>query len=153
VIAAVFLSEHFGRHCSLILFCTIFLVGARRAELVPPRAIGQIYAGFVVAGFGIGGVSSITPAFASENCPSAIRGCITSLFRDFLVNSSTFANWLDYRVALHIPTSTKQWQIPVGIQLIPSGAMLTGFFFSESPRWLTKQGRHEEGVEVFAVHT
>jgi len=51
-------------------------------------------------------------------------------------------------VALHIPTSTKQWRIPVGIQLIPGGLMLIGLFFlNESPRWLTKKGRHAEALK------
>ena len=58
---------------------------------------------------------------------------------------------LDYGVALHIKPSTMQWRIPVGIQMIPGGLMLIGLFFlKESPRWLTKKGRHQEAAKSLA---
>jgi len=96
-------------------------------------------------------MSSITPVFVAENCPPAVRGRITGLFQEFLVIGSTFAYWLDYGVALHIKPSTRQWRIPVGIQLIPGGFLLIGLFFlKESPRWLMKQGRYEEATKSLA---
>src|SRR2546423_3370597 len=149
-IAASFLNERFGRRYSLMLFCSIFLVGAA-VQTGAHHSIGQIYAGRVVAGLGIGGMSSITPVFVSENCPPKVRGRIAGLFQEFLVIGSTFAYWLDYGVALHIPTSTKQWRVPVAIQIIPGGCMLLGLFFlNESPRWLTKRGRHEDALKSLA---
>jgi len=96
-------------------------------------------------------MSSITPVFVAENCPPAVRGRITGLFQEFLVIGSTFAYWLNYGVALHIKPSTKQWRIPVAIQIIPGGFLLIGLFFlKESPRWLMKQGRYEEAIESLA---
>jgi len=87
----------------------------------------------------------------AENCPPAVRGRITGLFQEFLVIGSTFAYWLNYGVALHIKPSTKQWRIPVAIQLIPGGFLLIGLFFlKESPRWLVKQGRFEEATNSLA---
>jgi hypothetical protein len=63
----------------------------------------------------------------------------------------TIAYWLDYGVALHIPESTKQWRVPVAVQLVPGGIMLIGLFFlTESPRWLMKKGRHEEALASLA---
>jgi MFS family permease len=111
----------------------------------------MIYGGRVVAGLGIGGMSSITPVFVSENCPPQTRGRVAGLFQEFLVIGSTFAYWLDYGVSLHIPEGTSQWRIPVAIQLIPGGLMFIGLFFlKESPRWLMKQGRHEEALDSLA---
>ncbi len=149
-IAAAFLNDRFGRRYSLMGFSIIFLVGAA-VQTAATHSIGQIYAGRVIAGLGIGGMSSITPVFVSENSPPAVRGRITGLFQEFLVIGSTFAYWLNYGVALHIPASTKQWRIPVGIQLIPGGFMFIGLFFlKESPRWLVKQGRVEEATNALA---
>ena len=149
-IAAAFLNERLGRRYALMLFCSIFLVGAA-VQTGAHHSIGQIYGGRVIAGLGIGGMSAITPVFVSENCPPAQRGRIAGLFQEFLVVGSTFAYWLDYGVALRIPTSTKQWRVPVGIQLIPGGLMLVGLFFlTESPRWLVKRGRHEEALKSLA---
>jgi sugar porter (SP) family MFS transporter len=143
-IFASIVNDRFGRKRSLIGFTCIFLVGAA-IQVASHHNISQIYVGRVVAGLGIGGMSSITPVFVAENCPPAVRGRITGLFQEFLVFGSTFAYWLDYGVALTIPESTKQWRVPVAIQLIPGGALLIGvFFLKESPRWLAKQGRYEE---------
>ncbi|KAL6690939.1 general substrate transporter [Trichoderma pleuroticola] len=146
-ITAAFLNERFGRRYSLMLFTVIFLVGAA-VQTSASHTIGQIYGGRVIAGFGIGGMSAITPVFVSENCPPAIRGRVAGLFQEFLVIGSTFAYWLDYGVSLHIKQSTKQWRVPVGIQLVPGGLMLCGLFFlKESPRWLMKKQRHEEALQ------
>lgn len=149
-IAAAFLNERFGRRYSLMFFSVIFLIGAA-IQTAAHHEIGMIYGGRVIAGLGIGGMSSITPVFVSENAPPQVRGRIAGLFQEFLVIGSTFAYWLDYGVALHIPASTKQWRVPVAIQLIPGGFMLIGLFFlKESPRWLMKKGRHSEAAESLA---
>ncbi|TVY81266.1 Quinate permease [Lachnellula suecica] len=149
-IAAAFLNDRFGRRYSLMGFSVVFLIGAA-IQTAAHHSIGQIYAGRVIAGLGIGGMSSITPIFVAENCPPAVRGRITGLFQEFLVIGSTFAYWLNYGVALHIAPSTKQWRIPVAIQLIPGGFLFIGLFFlKESPRWLMKQGRYEEAASSLA---
>ena len=145
-IFAAFINEKIGRRYTLMIFCSIFLVGAA-VQTGAHHAIGQIYGGRVIAGLGIGGMSAVTPVFVSESCPPATRGRVAGLFQEFLVIGSTFAYWLDYGVSLHLPTATKQWRVPVGVQLIPGALMLIGLFFlRESPRWLTKQGRHEEAL-------
>jgi sugar porter (SP) family MFS transporter len=126
------------------------LVGAA-IQVGAHHEIGMIYGGRVIAGLGIGGMSSITPVFVSENCPPAIRGRVAGLFQEFLVIGSTFAYWLDYGVSLHIPEGTSQWRIPVAIQLVPGGLMFIGLFFlKESPRWLMKKGRSEEALNSLA---
>ncbi|KAF2241946.1 quinate permease [Trematosphaeria pertusa] len=149
-IAAAFLNERFGRRYTLMGFSVIFLIGAA-VQTAAHHEIGMIYGGRVIAGLGIGGMSSVTPVFVSENCPPEVRGRIAGLFQEFLVIGSTFAYWLDYGVSLHIPVSTKQWRVPVGIQIIPGGIMLIGLcFLKESPRWLMKQGRHDEAARSLA---
>lgn len=149
-IFAAVLNDRLGRRYSLMIFTLVFLLGAA-IQTGAHHNIGMIYGGRVVAGLGIGGMSSITPVFVSENCPPATRGRVAGLFQEFLVVGSTFAYWLDYGVALHIPTSTKQWRIPVAIQIIPGALLFIGLLFlKESPRWLMKQGRHEEALQSLA---
>ncbi|KAJ5082266.1 hypothetical protein N7532_011309 [Penicillium argentinense] len=149
-IFAAYINDRIGRRYSLMLFSVVFLIGAA-IQVGAHHAIGQIYGGRVIAGLGIGGMSSITPVFVSENCPPEQRGRIAGLFQEFLVIGSTFAYWLDYGVALRIPEGTSQWRIPVAIQLIPGGLMLIGLFFlKESPRWLMKQGRQDEALASLA---
>lgn len=143
-------NDKIGRKRSLIGFTVIFLIGAI-IQVTSLHHISQIYVGRFVAGLGIGGMSSITPIFVAENAPPEVRGRITGLFQEFLVIGSTFAYWLNYGVSLHVAPSTKQWRIPVGIQLIPGGFLFIGLFFlKESPRWLVKQGRYEEATSSLA---
>ncbi|KAJ6019608.1 hypothetical protein N7522_001675 [Penicillium canescens] len=149
-IFAAYINDRLGRRYSLMIFCMVFLVGAA-IQVGAHHEIGMIYGGRVIAGLGIGGMSSITPVFVSENCPPAIRGRVAGLFQEFLVIGSTFAYWLDYGVSLHVPEGTSQWRIPVAIQLVPGGLMFIGLFFlKESPRWLMKKGRSEEALNSLA---
>lgn len=145
-----FVNEKFGRRYSIMGFLLIFLIGAA-VQTAGRDVLSYMYGGRVIAGFGIGGMSAITPVFVSENCPPAIRGRIAGLFQEFLVIGVTVAYWLCYGVAQNIAPSTKQWRIPVGFQLVPAGLMMIGMFFlTESPRWLAKEGRLEEALESLA---
>ncbi|KAK3675836.1 hypothetical protein LTR78_004477 [Recurvomyces mirabilis] len=149
-IASSFINEKIGRRPTLMAFCVVFLIGAA-IQVAAHHAIGQIYAGRVIAGLGVGGMSSVVTVYVSENAPARQRGRIAGLFQEFLVIGSTFAYWLDYGVSLHIKPSTLQWRVPVGVQLIPGGLMLIGLcFLKESPRWLTKMGRHQKAAESLA---
>ncbi|KAJ5325688.1 uncharacterized protein N7506_008790 [Penicillium brevicompactum] len=149
-IGAAYMNDRLGRRYSLMILVVIFMVGAA-LQVGAHHDIGLIYGGRVIAGLGIGGMSSITPVYVSENCAPEIRGRVAGLFQEFLVIGSTFAYWLDYGVALHIPEGTSQWRIPVAIQLVPAGLMLVGLFFlKESPRWLMKKGRSEEALDSLA---
>lgn len=43
---------------------------------------------------------------------------------------------------------TAQWQIPIGLQLVPAAFLGLGTLtLKESTRWLTKKGRHDEAWE------
>jgi len=57
--------------------------------------------------------------------------------------------WIDYGVGKDISTSeAKQWQIPIGIQILPAALLGLGMFtLKESVRWLTLKGRHAEAWE------
>lgn len=55
--------------------------------------------------------------------------------------------WIDYGVALG-PSNPRQWQIPIGLQLVPGAFLGIGMLtLKESTRWLTRKGRHEEALE------
>ncbi|KAF2766127.1 quinate permease [Teratosphaeria nubilosa] len=149
-IAAAFINEVIGRRYTLMTFVGVFLVGAA-VQTGAHHDIALIYAGRVVAGLGIGGLSSVMSVYVSENAPPKQRGRIAGLFQELLVIGSTFAYWLDYGVSLHIKPSTKQWRVPVAIQLIPGGIMLLGLvFLKESPRFLMKKGKHQKAAESLA---
>ncbi len=51
--------------------------------------------------------------------------------------------WINYAINRTVSSARMaQWQIPLGIQLLPGGLLLAGVFFCpESPRWYAKKGR------------
>ncbi|KAI9375172.1 general substrate transporter [Aspergillus egyptiacus] len=149
-IAAAFANDRYGRRNSLLVLSVLFMVGAA-VQTAGKRTIAYMYGGRVIAGFAIGGMSAITPVYVSENCPADVRGRIAGLFQEFLVIGVTISYWLCYGVERNIAPSTKQWRIPVGFQLVPSGLMFIGLWFlKESPRWLMKQGRRSEAAASLA---
>lgn len=73
----------FGRKWTLVAFTAIFSVGAILTTVAnePHNGLALIYAGRVISGFGIGGISAVAPAFVSECSPKDVRGRITGLFQ------------------------------------------------------------------------
>lgn len=149
-IFAAYINDLIGRRFSLMIFCIIFLIGAA-IQTGAHHDIALIYAGRVIAGLGVGGMSSITPVFVSETSPAHVRGRIAGAFQLMLVTGATLAYWIVYGVSINIPESTKQWRIPVAVQIIPGGLMLIGLaLLKESPRWLIQKHRREEALSALA---
>ena len=59
--------------------------------------------------------------------------------------------WLDFGTN-HLPEGeTKQWRIPLGVQIVPAGILaILILFFPESPRWLIDHGHSEKGLRTLA---
>jgi sugar porter (SP) family MFS transporter len=126
----------------------IFVIGAI-IETVNTHSMAAFYVGRVVAGVGLGAASVVVPMFSSEMAPKEIRGRIGSFFQMFYTLGISTSYWVDYAVLKRVsPHSARQWQIPIGLQIIPAALLGLGMFtLKESVRWLTKKGRHEEAWE------
>jgi MFS family permease len=93
------ISNRIGRRWTLIVFSLIFSLGAVSFFIVitvvalltlaqilttvagGSRGLSYIYAGRVISGLGIGGISAVAPAYVSECSPKNVRGRITGLFQ------------------------------------------------------------------------
>jgi MFS family permease len=70
-----------GRTSGLAIFSAIFVLGAGlMLGANGERGLGLIYAGRVLAGFGVGGASNLAPIYISEISPPAIRGRLVCMF-------------------------------------------------------------------------
>jgi MFS family permease len=153
-IASAPISSAIGRRFTLLAFSIIFLVGAILTTVAggPKRGLEYIYAGRVISGFGIGGISAVAPAFVSECSPKAVRGRITGMFQIMVSAGVLISYFINYGVSLHL--SKKGfivWQLPFGFQIVPIGIMLIGLFtLKESPRWLCSKDRNEEALRNLA---
>lgn len=89
----------------------------------------------------------LVPMFTAEMAPKNIRGQLGSMFQFFFTLGVMTSYWVDYGVQKHVASSPKQWQIPIGLQLVPGGILGLGMLFcKESVRWLTKQGKMEDAL-------
>jgi MFS family permease len=81
-----------GRKWTLVGFTLIFSVGAILTTVAkePHNGLELIYAGRVISGFGIGGISAVAPAFVSECSPKEVRGRITGLFQIMVRHNRLF---------------------------------------------------------------
>lgn len=104
------------------------------------------------AGLGVGFLTMMIPLYQSELAHPSIRGRITALQQFMLGVGALVASWVGYGTFIAYPqTSSKQWRIPLGIQIIPAailGALI--LLFPESPRWLIQHGKKEQGLKNLA---
>lgn len=112
----------YGRRRSIVLASTIFNIGAV-IQTIQTHSLAAFYVARVVSGVGVGMATVIIPAYSAEMAPKNIRGMLGSVFQFFFTMGVMTSYWIDYAVHKHVPDSTAQWQISVGLQLVP-GAVL-----------------------------
>jgi MFS family permease len=78
----------------------------------------------------------IIPLYQAELAHPDIRGRITSLQQFMLGIGALVASWVAYGCYTNFPdSSSNQWRISLGIQLIPAGILAALILlFPESPR-------------------
>ena len=90
----------------------------------------------------------MVPIYAAEMSPKEIRGKLGSFFQLFFAAGVFVSYWVDYGVQTNQPSISRQWQIPIGLQLVPGGLVGLGMLLiKESTRWLAKRGRNDEALE------
>ncbi|KAJ3715759.1 general substrate transporter [Lentinula raphanica] len=149
------ISGKFGRKWPLFAYTLIFAIGAILTIVPsgsdPGRGLGEIYAGRVISGFGVGAITAVSPAFVSECSPKDIRGRITGLFQVMVALGIMISYFINLGVGLHIHNDARIWRIPFGLQLVPAGLMALGLLtIKESPRFLASVGSNNEALSNLA---
>ncbi|KAJ5511426.1 Major facilitator superfamily domain general substrate transporter [Penicillium expansum] len=140
-------SERYGRKKTVQAAMTVFCLGVV-LQVVPSHSLVCFYIGRFVAGLGLGAGTAVVPSYNAEMAPKEIRGKLGSGMQWFFALGVMLSYWIDYAVKLTLPVSSKQWQIPVGLQMVPAGVLALGLFgMPESVRWLAKKGRFDEAWE------
>ncbi|KAL4066643.1 general substrate transporter [Scleroderma citrinum] len=142
------ISNWLGRRRTLVILVVIFCLGAILTTVAGgSRGVNYIYAGRIVCGLGIGGISAVSPTYVSESSPKGSRGHITGVFQIMLATGTMVAYFVNLGVGLHLANSENVWRVPLGLQLVPAGIMCLGLFtVKESPRWLASKGRTQEAI-------
>lgn len=77
-IIAAPIADKFGRRYSIVFWNIIFCVGVV-IQIATSHAWVQIAIGRLVAGFGVGGLSVLTPMYQAETAPRQVRGALIRL--------------------------------------------------------------------------
>ncbi|KAF3766890.1 general substrate transporter [Cryphonectria parasitica EP155] len=140
------LTDRLGRRKALMISSLVFCIGAL-IQTINTHSLAAFYVARVIAGLGLGTATVVVPMFSSEMSPTELRAKIGSFFQWFFTFGIFVSYWVDYGVALGSDTS-RQWQIPIGLQLVPGALLGLGMLtLKESTRWLTRKGRHDEAFE------
>ena len=152
--ASFFISDRFGRRKALFVACFFFLTGSiiQTTSGLGTTSLGQLYAGRVIGGFGVGIVSAVVPTYIGENANKEIRGRCIGMMQLFNVTGIMLSYFVNYGVNQTIPgDQPKNWRIPFGIQMLPGTLLLLGLLTTkETPRWLVEKNRIEEARHILA---
>ncbi|KAI9040309.1 quinate permease [Aspergillus affinis] len=141
-------SEKIGILWAMRQACVIWAIGC--IIFLTSHTIGQLYAGRLIMGMGIGQFEVLAPVYLGEVAPREMRGIMIGLFgmSEYLgIMIGYFSIW---GASIHIPDwSSKQWIIPHSVQIMWAGLLLIfSIFCEESPRYMCKKGRQDNAAKT-----
>ena len=144
------LSDWLGRKKVLILSAILFFISAVGTALPKNITIFIIYR--IIGGLGVGAASMSSPMYIAEISPAKIRGRMVSVNQFAIVSGFLVVYFVNYFIALQGDQMWNQesgWRWMFGSEALPALLLLVLLFFvPESPRWLTKQNRSNEALEI-----
>jgi sugar porter (SP) family MFS transporter len=136
-----------GRRLGLIVCSIVFTIGTI-LQIINSHTLGTFYAGRVIAGLGIGAATVLIPTYAAEMASKEFRGRLGACFQLFFATGVMIAYWVTYAVPKDESPGTHQWQLTLGLQLLPSSILFFGMCtVKESVRWLALKGKRDKAWE------
>lgn len=136
-----------GRRKTIVYGSLIFVVGGTLQAFA--TGMYMLILGRIIAGVGVGCLSTIVPVYQSEISPAHNRGLLACV--EFTGNIIGYATsvWVDYFCSFI--ENDNSWRIPLFMQCIMGTLLALGaLIISESPRWLLDNDHDEEGIVVLA---
>ncbi|AEO71409.1 uncharacterized protein THITE_2123732 [Thermothielavioides terrestris NRRL 8126] len=136
-----------GRRRTIFYGSCVFVVGGALQTFA--RTMAMMMAGRVLAGLGVGMLSTIVPVYQSEISPPHNRGQLACI--EFTGNIIGYATsvWVDYLCGFI--EGDFSWRLPLLMQCIMGSLLALGsLIIVESPRWLLDNDHDEEGIVVIA---
>ncbi|KIP08805.1 hypothetical protein PHLGIDRAFT_87669 [Phlebiopsis gigantea 11061_1 CR5-6] len=146
-LAGASIADRVGRRGGVFIATAVFSAGV--ALQTGCHQWAAFVVGRVLAGLGVGLISTLIPMYQSECAPKWIRGAVVSGYQ--------WAITIGLLLASVINNATKDrddhsaWRIPTGIQLIWAFILTVGMLWlPESPRFLIKQGRDADAAKALS---
>ncbi|EEH43252.2 uncharacterized protein PADG_08072 [Paracoccidioides brasiliensis Pb18] len=136
-----------GRTRTILYGSIVFFIGGALQTFA--TGIPMMLVGRIIAGLGVGALSTIVPVYQSEISPPHNRGKLACI--EFTGNICGYAAsvWVDYFCSF-IPNNYA-WRLPLAFQCIMGAFLGVGsLIICESPRWLLDNDHDEEGMVVIA---
>jgi sugar porter (SP) family MFS transporter len=139
-------SDFWGRRGVLMVSAVLFLASSVVCAL--PRNVTELMTGRFLAGLGVGAVSLLSPMYIAEISPAKIRGRLVMLNQLALVIGILCAYIVP---CVLVDTGPNNWRYMFAAGAIPSLVFSIAMcWMPESPRWLAKQGRHDDALAILA---
>ncbi|QIW98069.1 hypothetical protein AMS68_003587 [Peltaster fructicola] len=140
-----FVSERFGYRYT-VMACLV-LIAAFTAIFFTAQNVQTLLAAEILCGIPWGVFQTLTISYASEVCPVALRGYLTTY-----VNACWGIGQLigiGVIKAMHDRTDQWAWRIPYALQWMWPVPLFIGIAFApESPWWLVRKGRKQEAKKA-----
>ncbi|KAK9468203.1 putative hexose carrier protein [Lipomyces arxii] len=140
--------DRLGRKPNNMIGAGILIIGA--TIQTSSFGMAQFLIGRLIAGFGLGIMTTVIPIWLAESTVPKSRGRMMAMQLSNLIIGLIIANWLVYGMAMH--TGSVQWRFPCAFQAL--FAIIVIFllpFLPESPRYLAAVGRNDEAAYVLAA--
>ncbi|KAK1761362.1 hypothetical protein QBC47DRAFT_449362 [Echria macrotheca] len=136
-----------GRRKTILYGSCIFFVGGALQTFALNMAMMML--GRIVAGLGVGMLSTIVPVYQSEISPPHNRGKLACIEFSGNIIGYTSSVWVDYFSGFI--QSNMSWRLPLLMQCVMGALLgLGSLIIVESPRWLLDNDHDEEGMIVIA---
>ncbi|KAI0134863.1 putative MFS quinate transporter [Daldinia grandis] len=148
---AFIICDRIGRIWATRQLCLLWILGIA-IFMGNGGNLGAVYAGRFIAGLGVGQTPVVGPIYIAEIAPASIRGLCTCIFTGFVYVGIVLAYFTNYGAQINLGDSTHvRWLAPTSLHIIFAGLIfILTFFQYESPRFLIKQGKHDEATETMA---
>lgn len=148
-LSTLYLGDKFGRVRLVFAGAFIMLVGGILQTCA--FTVAHLIVARIVSGVGNGLITSTVPVWQAEIAKPEKRGKLIALQGAQITLGIAISYWIDFAFYFTDP-SLAAWRVPVGLQCIFPVIILPFVLrLPESPRWLIRVNREEEGRKVFAA--
>lgn len=146
--------DKWGRKWGMFIGAAIVVAGTIIQGLSEiHQSLPQFMFGRAVLGFGVTITSAAGPMYVVEVSHPAHRGVVTALYNTFWFVGAIVASSASRGAMSKHPAGTASWLIPVWLQLLFSGLIVTlVFFLPESPRWLYVNNRYNDAKDMLTKY-
>ncbi|OCF44853.1 monosaccharide transporter [Kwoniella heveanensis CBS 569] len=147
-LAFSFFGERFARRIVLLFSVFPLLVGT--ILQVAAYSTAQLAVGRVVAGLGMGAITTTLPIWQNETSPAHLRGTLICASLSMLIVGQLIAYWAAYGLLDKYDTDFT-WRLMFSLQGM-AGVIMAAMllFMPESPRWLIAHSRPDEARYVLS---